>query len=1478
MSALTAFHPAIAAWFEQNLGEPTGAQAQAWPAVAAGQHCLIAAPTGSGKTLAAFLSAIDDLLKQSLAGELEQATQVLYVSPLKALSNDVQKNLQHPLEGVRARLTAAGTDYNPIEASVRSGDTPQSERARMKKNPPHILVTTPESLYLLLTSESGREMLSTVKSVIVDEIHAIAGSKRGAHLLLSLERLDALCGRRATRIGLSATQKPIEAMASFLTGNERPCHIVDTGHIRERELRLELPESPLTAIMSGEVWAEIYDRVAHLAQSHKTTLIFVNTRRLSERLARHLAERLGEDTVTAHHGSLSREHRLEAEQRLKSGELKALVATASLELGIDIGDVDLVCQIGSPRSIAAFLQRVGRSGHSVGALPKGCLFPLSRDDLVESVALIHSAEAGELDAIRIPPQPLDVLAQQVVAEVAARGECEEQALYKEFRQAWSYRDLTQQQFGDVLTMLAEGYATQRGRRGAYLHRDGVNAVLRPRRGARLTAITCGGAIPDHFDYDVIMQPQGFRVGSLNEDFAFDSLPGDVFQLGNTSYRILKVESGRVFVEDAKGQPPTLPFWFGEAPGRTDELSTAVAALRSGMQTQLEDGDIDAAREWLMADYGVDEVAARQLADYLGMAHAALGALPTQDCIILERFFDEVGDMHLVIHSTFGSRLNRAWGLALRKRFCRKFNFELQAAALEDSIVLSLGPTHSFALDEVAAYVHSNVARDVLTQALLDAPLFGTHWRWNASIALAVKRRYGGKRAPAQFQRSDAEDLLAITFPDQLACAENLAGKREIPDHPLVVQTLQDCLCDAMDINGLEAMLKRLEAGQIQVLARDLAAPSPLSEEVINAKAYAFLDDGEAEERRTRSIRTGADLTLENARALGQISHEVIERVREEAWPEVRDSEELHDALVVMGYLTAQEGARGAAKDSAEPGLDLDDSILGWAPLLDTLITQRRATVLSLSNGTQLWVAAERLAEMQSIYPPSIQGGQAGYQPNISPAPGLDSTLDPADTTRELLRSRLEGLGVTTEVALAESLGISVSDTQVALIAMETEGFVVRGNFSGRAGQAGNEWCERRLLARMHRYTIKRKRAEVEPVSAQAFMQFLFDWHGLGSGADGGRAEGEEALAATVAQLEGYAVAAGAWEADVLSTRITGYLPDMLDKLCTSGRVMWLRLGPPQATQDDTGPKHRTGPLRSTPITLLERRSLPAWRQAVAVPDVCDLPLSPNAEKIWQRLQEQGASFFSDLVMGAGLLRSQVEDALGELCAWGLVTADSFSGLRALITPSNKRPRFAPRTRIRRRAGAGVDAAGRWAPLPLSAENESTRVDFEALEHIAWVLLQRYGVIFKRLLEREQHLPPWRDLLYVYRRLEARGEIRGGRFIDRFAGEQFALPEAVGALRKYRHKADKTDDALISISAADPLNLVGIVIPGERVPAITGNRILFRNGVPAALQVAGQTQFLEDVDGETEWALRNQLLRRQPASYLTGSSMQPQHRD
>jgi ATP-dependent Lhr-like helicase len=849
---------------------------------------LLAAPTGSGKTLAAFLSAIDALVREGLEHGLEDATRVLYISPLKALSNDIQRNLQEPIRGIRDQLLQHGLPDVELRAWVRTGDTPQSERERARRQPPHILVTTPESAYILLTSDSGRRMLESVGTVIVDEIHSVAGSKRGAHLALSLERLEDLAAGRLRRIGLSATQKPIESMARFLVGDgSASCAIIDTGHVRERDLALEIPRSPLDAVMANEVWDELYERLEALIRAHRTTLVFVNTRRLAERAARFLGERIGEDNVTSHHGSLAKEHRLEAEQRLKSGGLRCLVATSSLELGIDIGDIDLVCQLGSPRSIAAFLQRVGRSGHSIGATPKGRLFPLSRDELVECVALLAGARNGELDRVTMPEKPLDVLAQQIVAEVSA-GERDEQALFELFRRAWPYRNLEAREFNDVVRMLADGFSTRRGRRGAHLHYDGVNRRLRARRGARLTAITNGGVIPDQFDYDVILSPEGFRVGTLHEDFAFEILPVDIFQLGNTSYRILKIEMGKVHVADAKGQPPNIPFWFGEAPGRTDELSHAVSRLRSEIDERLENG-IGATVEWLVSAHETSHGAAEQLCSYLAAAKAALGSVPTQSQVVLERFFDETGDMHLVIHAPFGSRINRAWGLALRKRFCRKFNFELQAAALEDSIILSLSATHSFPLEEVKNYLNSKTVNDVLVQALLAAPVFPTRWRWNATNALAVRRMRNGRRAPPYFQRADAEDLIAVIFPDQLACQENVAGEREIPNHPLVNQTIHDCIHETMDVDGLVALLTRLEAGEMAIVGRDLAAPSPLAQEILNARPYAFLDDAPAEERRAMAVQSRSFMEPADAAELGRLDVEAIDRVCREAWPDVRDA-------------------------------------------------------------------------------------------------------------------------------------------------------------------------------------------------------------------------------------------------------------------------------------------------------------------------------------------------------------------------------------------------------------------------------------------------------------------------------------------------------------------------------------------------------------------------------------------------------------
>jgi len=1427
------FHPAVARWFRASFDAPTEVQQLAWVAIQNARPTLIAAPTGSGKTLAAFLAALDSLLREGLTQPLPDEIRVLYVSPLKALSNDIHKNLQLPLTGIRDALLELGLPDVPLRAQVRTGDTSPTERAAMKRTPPHILVTTPESLYILLTSESGRNMLRTVRSVIVDEIHALAGNKRGAHLSLSLQRLQALTPVPPIRIGLSATQKPIDTMANFLTGQApHGCQIVDTGHHRERDLQIEVTGAPLEAIMATEVWGEIYDRLALLIAQHRTTLIFVNTRRLAERASAALAERIGDDAVTAHHGSLAKEHRLDAEQRLKQGKLSALVATASLELGIDIGHIDLVCQIGSPRSIATLLQRVGRAGHQLDAIPKGRLFPLSRDDLLECTAMLDAIQQDELDHITIPDHPLDVLAQQMVAEVANR-DWQESELYQCFRQAWPYRNLTQQQFVAVSRMLSEGFHTRRGRRGAYLHRDAVHGQLRARKNARLTALLNGGAIPDHFDYDVVLQPQGLFVGTVNEDFAFESLPGDIFQLGNLSYRMLKIEQGKVYVEDAKGQPPNIPFWIGEAPGRSDELSHAVSRLRSRLEQQLEQGET-ATQHYLQQQLGLPSAAASQLTSYTASIKAALGVLPTQQHIVFERFFDETGDMHFVIHAPFGSRINRAWGLALRKRFCRRFNFELQAAANEDSIILSLGPTHSFPLHQPAHYLKADTAEHILVQALLDAPMFPTRWRWVANTSLAVPRNRSGKKVPAPFQRNDAEDLIALIFPDQLACFENIQGEREIPAHPLVDQVLYDCLHDLMDIDGLVKLLGRIERDEIQITTCDLTSPSPLALEILNARPYAFLDDAPAEERRTLAVQQRRFLEPQEAAELGRLDPEAIEKVRQQAWPQARDADELHDALNLLGFISEEE--LQSAPD--------------WPTWMQQLQQQTRATQLCTSQGVTLYVVAERLQQLQLLF------ADARPQPNIEVIEP-EANLTPEDALREVLRSRLECLGPVTVEQLAVPLARQQSEINQALLALQQEGFIIEGNFDNTLAPV--QWCERGLLARIHRYTLKQLRNEIEPVPAATFMRFLFLWQGLHE-----PGEGEHALQNCLQQLEGIRLAAASWEQDILPARIRGFSAMQLDQLCSAGRFIWLRLPASGAAR----PKSRgSTAIKSTPISFIPRSHLVNWRTTQADTGSAVLEaLSADAQKVHGVLKEWGASFFQELLDETRILKSRLENALGELVAASLLTADRFQGLRTLITPQQIQRR---RNKYRSQHDL-LSEAGRWSLLrpprhPTTDNDEAPTDRFVQVEHIARVLLKRYGVVFRKVLERESGLPAWRDLLYVYRRLEARGELRGGRFVQSFAGEQFALPEAVNVLRKLRKQAPQHE--LVAIAATDPLNLTGIITPGEHVAMQQCNRILYRDGVPVAISRNGEITFLTEIEAQSEWQLRNLLIRtHNPGAY------------
>jgi ATP-dependent Lhr-like helicase len=1412
---LAAFHPAVAAWFRRSFDAPTLAQARAWEALHGARHVLVAAPTGSGKTFAAFLAAIDALVREGQAQGLPDETRVLYVSPLKALSNDIQRNLDGPLKGIRDELRAAGLPDVEIRALVRSGDTSAAERASMRRRSPHIVVTTPESLHILMTSESGRRMLATVRTVIVDEIHAIAGNKRGTHLALTLERLEALLSRPLRRIGLSATQKPLENIAQFLLGQgpgaASGCTIVDQGHLRSLDLALELPSSPLAPVMSGEVWTEIYDRLAGLIESHRTTIVFVNTRRLVERVARHLSERLGEAVVAAHHGSLSKERRLDAEQRLKRGELKVLVATASLELGIDVGEVDLVCQIGSTRSIGALLQRVGRAGHAVGGTSKGRLFPLSRDELVEAVALLDAVRRGELDRLVIPENALDVLAQHLVAEVAS-GEWPIDRLYALVRRAYPFRNLPEPDFAACLNMLADGFDTRHGRRGALLHRDAINGVVRPRKGARLTALTSGGAIPDNADYRVVLEPAALLVGTVNEDFAVESLQGDVFQLGNTSYRILRVERGTVRVADAQGEAPSIPFWLGEAPGRSAELSASVARLRAQIEQGLgpagEPVEESAAYRWLRETLGLDAPAAEQLLQYLSAGYAALGVLPNLDTIVFERFFDESGGTQLVIHSAHGSRVNRAWGLALRKRFCRNFNFELQAAATEDHIVLSLSHAHSFDLAEVARYLHSSSVHDVLVQALCTAPMFGVRWRWVAGIALALPRFRGGRKVPPQIARMNAEDLLAAIFPDQAACAENRAGAIEIPEHPLVTQTIRDCLDEAMDERGLQTLLRGLESGAIRVVTRDLTQPSPLALEALTARPYAYLDDAPLEERRTQAVLARTWLDRAAAADIGRLDAEAIARVRAEAWPDAASADELHDALTWMGFMTEPEAGRRS----------------DWPALLAGLESDGRVLRVSAGAGlASLWIAAER---------------RAWFEPSVPAS---------AAALVEILRGRLEALGPVSAAELAAPLPVSGAAADAALAALQAEGFAMRGDFTAASVP---EWCERRLLARIHRYTVKRLRAEIEPVTARDFLRFLFVWQRVQAAA---RLQGSDALAAVLTQLEGFEAPAVAWETEILPTRVAEYEPEWLDEQGRAGRTVWTRLA---ARGGD--PERGAAPVRATPIVLLARRQVAHWSSLTSALEPAHL--SSRARAVIEALQVHGASFFEEITEQARLLPAEAEGALAELVAVGLVNSDGFAGLRALLVPGEPRAHSGGGSRRkRRRSLLQMADAGRWAlvrkPVGTPAGPREAVV-----ETVVRSLLRRWGVIFWKLLAREADwLPPWRELLNCCRRLEARGEIRGGRFVAGFSGEQFALPEAIGTLREVRRREDEGE--FVAVSAADPLNLVGILTPGPRLASVTANRVLFRDGIPVATQAAGEVHFLVPVAAADQWELRTHLIQR-----------------
>lgn len=1551
------FHPLIAEWFQSRFDAPTEPQREGWPPISRGEHTLIAAPTGSGKTLTAFLACIDRLLKRGLAGQLEERVSVVYVSPLRALSNDMHRNLETPLAEILDLAERETGLRIPLRAGLRTGDTSSSQRAALVRKPPQILVTTPESLYLLLTGSRSRGILETAETVIVDEIHALVRDKRGSHLALTLERLEALTSQPLQRIGLSATQKPLERTARFLVGWRRrtaetstetvaeslpeaagereradagwvprPCAVIDVGHGRTLDLGIEIPPSPLGAVCMHEQWAEVHARLVELIEAHRSTLIFVNTRRMAERVTHQLTELMGAEAVSSHHGSLAASIRLETEQKLKTGQLKAVVATASLELGLDIGYIDLVVQLGSPRSIGTFLQRIGRSGHSLGLTPKGRVFALTRDELLEAMALIRAVHAGQLDAVRIPEAPQDVLAQQIVAEVAAR-DWELDALFERFVQSDPYRTLTRQDFDRTVQYLSEGLVDSRGRSQAFLHHDHVGQRLKARRAARITATSNGGAIPEVGSYRVVSDADGAVVGTLDEDFAIESNRGDIFLLGNTSWRILSVRGGDVNVADAQGAPPTIPFWRGEAPGRSVELSAAVSELREAIEDRLS--DLEAAARWVRDETSCSTEAARQAVEYLAAQKAALGLIPSQKRVVFERFFDETGGMQLVVHAPFGGDINRAWGLAMRKRFCRSFDFELQATADDEGFILSLGPQHSFPIESLFGMLTSRNARGLLEQAILTVPMFQIRWRWNVTRALLVRRRNSGKRVPPALQRFRADDLLTAVFPKLTGCQEEHTGDHELPDHPLTRQTMEDCLHEALDLTGLQRVLTQIDRGDITLVARDSREPSPFCYELLNSNVYAFLDGGEIQERRARAVATRRSLTIESVDDLGRLDPAAIETVRNEAQPLVRDLDELHDLLLSRIVL-------------AEPMPELV-----WRQWLADLAEERRAGAFRLPDGRTAWVAAERLPAVTVLFP------DAELPAHLTVPETVAQRWTAIDARLALVRGLMEVCGPIRVEDVARELCLSVHHAQALLEALEGEGVVMRGRFThgsfhppqpgdvteeteetrpDAADERHPEWCHRRLLARIHRLTLEGLRRQIEPVSVDVYHRFLARHQGVpaahlptaalsgnGSGAaeadrsvgsklemlqnsrpapparaaddgqvrdiehadaaSGGALRGPNGLYELIGMLQGLDIPVVAWESDILQLRMPDYDPGWLDELCLNGEVGWGRLFPPADSGDR--PKPRSALKRNVPVSLWLRVDA-EWLGHLRNVPKAPAPSSQHGE-ILELLEQRGALFARDILAATRQLPSQLEDLLGELAARGLITSDGFSGLRQLIGERRRGSgrRSAQRRMLRRRPTTAV--AGRWSQLQLAtavSEDPGATCDastgagadavaIDPVEQWAWQLLRRWGVMFRDLLQREQGAPRWFELLQVYRRLEARGEIRGGRFIRGVAGEQFATSDAVRQLRALRDAGPQQE--VLIVSAADPLNLVGILDEHPRVPATAGNRVLYLDGVAVAALQAGELRTLaEAAIDAAEWLHRPRPAYRavQPPSTVT----------
>ena len=1387
------FHPAVQAWFDATFAEPTPAQRAAWPRIAEGSHTLLVAPTGSGKTLAAFLALIDRLLRDPREGG---GVRVLYVSPLKALDHDIQRNLDAPLAGIVRVAAERGEAFPALRTAVRTGDTLANERHRMTRTPPDILITTPESLYLLLTSPRAREMLRTVEAVVVDEIHAVAGTKRGTHLALSLERLEELTARPFQRIGLSATQRPLNEIARFLGGVGRAVAIVDAGMVKPMDLLVESVTADFAERAPDDsIWNDIEPRVLELIRANRTTLVFVNTRRATERLTRRLNElaeeagvrgdlapddvgRQGDvvrgepahdevvrpDIVRAHHGSLSREERLAVEAALKSGALRAVVATGSLELGIDIGSIDLVIQIESPGGIARGIQRVGRSGHLVGQTSVGRIIPKWRGDVVEAAAVARGMREGDVETTRVPRNPLDVLAQQVVA-MSAVDEWSLDALYALVRRAHPYRELPRAHFDGVVAMLAGKYpAEEFGELRPRVVVDRQRGTLRGRAGASTLALISGGTIPDRGLFPVLHAARGTRLGELDEELVSETRPGDTIVLGARLWRVSEITPNQVFVTEAAGGVPTLPFWKGDGPGRTYELGRRVGRLLDATGARLDDPGV---LEWLAAEYALDPNAAASLHAYLsGQARAA--ALPGERRVVVESYRDELGDRRVLVHAPFGRPVLQPWALALVEAICRDGACG-DVSVTDDGIALRFPEQDARPpLDLLLRVTRANV-RDLLLANLSRSRLFAARFRENAQRALLLPRRGPGRRTPLWLQRLRAADLLEVA--------------RKYDDFPIVHETVREILEDHFDLPHLIEVVGGVEDGTIEVVLRETDGPSPFATALAVSLLGAFIEEEDRQQPEYREVMLSLDRALLRE-LLGTTSlrdlldpraiAEVEARLQRTA-PDrrARDRDEVEELLLRLGHLSEAElAARTRGGD---------------AP------------------------AFVRQLERE---------GRARRTPD-----GRWAAVEETTSRDHLVRRYLRTHGPVTKAELEERFGAALDHV---LDQLEREGVVTAGEF--RPGGEGTEWVSVRVLEEIHRVSLALLRREIEPRDPATYARFLLRWHGLASR--------DREVAEVLDQLQGVWLPVEVWERDVLPARVAGYQMSQLDAACAAGEFVWL------ARRAGDQAKPRVAFFRREDLALL-----------VAPPEIA---VSDLAHAVLDALATRGASFLRDVAIRLGRPSSEVLEALWE-CVWaGLVTNDAFDPLRSAPRPHDlgadggpsdrvdpaQTARDASRTARRRAARALKAGAGRWAVVwdgaavpgagaiapALDAVQEQSRA-----ESWARVLLDRHGVVAYEHFASEETGLAWSAVRDVLRRLELRGDVRRGHFVDGFSATQFAHRTAVERLR------DPGDESEVRLVAAmDPANPYGaaLAFPLEGVARIPGAYLVLAGGIPALRAEAG----------------------------------------